>query len=58
MPDMKELKEVVFSMSPHSASVLDGMNGRFFQASWTIINKDLLKVVQTFLCPSTSHKLA
>ncbi|XP_019260254.1 PREDICTED: uncharacterized protein LOC109238270 [Nicotiana attenuata] len=30
-PEMEELKQVVFSMSPTSAAGLDGMNGKLFQ---------------------------
>lgn len=50
MLDMTELKSVVFSMSPHSASGLDGMNGKFFQASWEVIKFDLLAVINVFFC--------
>lgn len=50
MPDLQELKTVVFSMNPYSATGPDGMNGKFFQSCWDIICKDLLKVVQSFFC--------
>lgn len=48
MPTMEELQQVVFSMSPHSAAGPDSMNGKFFQACWSIIKDDLLTVVQSF----------
>lgn len=45
IPDIDELKLVVFSMNPHSAVGPNGMNGKFFQSCWDVINKDLLAVI-------------
>lgn len=50
MLDIEELKQVVFSMSPHSGVGPDGMNGKFFQACWNIINRVLLAIVPVFFC--------
>ena len=36
LPSFEELKEVVFSISTHSAPRPDGFNGVFFQKSWDI----------------------
>ncbi|KAH0734895.1 hypothetical protein KY285_010602 [Solanum tuberosum] len=48
MPNMKELKEVVFSMNPNSAAGPDSMNGCFFQKSWSIIKEYLMEVIKAF----------
>ncbi|KAG5585843.1 hypothetical protein H5410_046277 [Solanum commersonii] len=42
MPNLEELKKVIFSMNPNSAAGPDGMNGYFFQKCWNIIKHDLL----------------
>uniref|UniRef100_A0A8C0UC45 Reverse transcriptase domain-containing protein n=1 Tax=Cyanistes caeruleus TaxID=156563 RepID=A0A8C0UC45_CYACU len=49
-PTMIELKQAVFSMSPTSAAGPDGLNGKFFQCCWDIIQVDLLNVVKAFFC--------
>ena len=46
--NMKENKEVVFSMNPNSAVGPDCMNGYFFQKCWHIIKNDLMGVVHAF----------
>ncbi|XP_015084239.1 uncharacterized protein LOC107027648 [Solanum pennellii] len=48
VPDLDELKEVVFSMNPNSAAGPDGMNGYFFQKCWNIIKNDLIEVLHAF----------
>ncbi|XP_019223633.1 PREDICTED: uncharacterized protein LOC109205377 [Nicotiana attenuata] len=53
MPTMEELKQVVFSMNPNSAAGPDGLNGKFFQKCWEVIQHDLLKVVLAFFCGSS-----
>ncbi|KAH0772311.1 hypothetical protein KY290_016292 [Solanum tuberosum] len=50
MPNLEELKEVIFSMNPNSAAGPDGMNGHFFQKCWNIIKHDLLDVIHAFFC--------
>ncbi|XP_015160335.1 uncharacterized protein [Solanum tuberosum] len=50
LPNLEELKEVVFSMNPNSAAGPDGMNGYFFQKCWHMIKHDLLGVTQAFFC--------
>ncbi|XP_049348971.1 uncharacterized protein LOC125813526 [Solanum verrucosum] len=50
MPNLEELKEVIFSMNPNSAAGPDGMNGYFFQKCWNIIKHDLLDVIHAFFC--------
>ena len=48
-PCMDELKEVVFSINPNSATGCDGMNWYFFQRCWHIIKNDLMGGLQDFL---------
>ncbi|XP_049405105.1 uncharacterized protein LOC125868520 [Solanum stenotomum] len=50
MPTLEELKQVVFAMNPNSAPGPDGIGGKFYQACWNIIKKDLLAAVQSFFC--------
>ena len=50
MPNMQELKKVVFSMNPNSAPGPDGFGGKFYQSCWDIIKEDVLKAVQHFFC--------
>ncbi|XP_049348970.1 uncharacterized protein LOC125813524 [Solanum verrucosum] len=50
MPNLEELKEVVFFMNPNSAAGPDGMNGYFFQKCWHIIKHDLFGVTHAFFC--------
>lgn len=50
---MNELKEVVFSMNLTSATCLDGMNGKFYQACLEIIKFYLMKVLLAFFGGST-----
>ncbi|KAG5580329.1 hypothetical protein H5410_050956 [Solanum commersonii] len=47
MPNLEELKTVVFSMNPNSAAGPDGMNGYFFQKCWNIIKHDLLDLINS-----------
>lgn len=49
MPDHEEVKQAIFYLSSHSASGPDGMNGRFFQDYWSIINQDLFSCGSSFL---------
>lgn len=57
MPNMEELKQVVFSMSPNSAPGPDGIGGKFYQTCWHIIKEDLLAVVQYFFCGHEMPKI-
>lgn len=50
MPDIEELKYIMFSLRPYLAAGPHGINGRFFQAYWSVINNDLLAVAQAFYC--------
>nr|XP_004252203.1 uncharacterized protein LOC101264798 [Solanum lycopersicum] len=45
LPNIKGLKEVVFSMNTNSAAGPDGMNGYFFQKCWNIIKEYLMEVL-------------
>lgn len=57
IPDMDELKNVVFSMNHNSTAGPDGMNGYFFQKFWHIINTDLIGVIQAFFSGQMIPKL-
>ena len=48
LPNMEELKGVIFSMNPISAGGPDGMHGNFFQKCWHIIKDDLMGVFKAF----------
>ncbi len=43
---MEELKKALDGMDPDKAPGPDGFNARFYQTCWTIINKDLLRMVR------------
>lgn len=46
MPNMEELKQVVFSMNPNSAPGLDGIGRKFYQVFWNFIENDLFGALQ------------
>ena len=48
LPDMAELKEVVFALEADSAPGPDGFGAGFYQVGWDIIKSDLLEAVQAF----------
>nr|XP_027068031.1 uncharacterized protein LOC113693644 [Coffea arabica] len=48
LPDMAELKGVVFALDADSAPGPDGFGAGFYQACWDIIQSDLLEAVQAF----------
>ncbi|XP_055824484.1 uncharacterized protein LOC129893019 [Solanum dulcamara] len=56
LPNLEELRTVVFSMNPNSAAGPDGMNGKFFQECWEIIKEDLFRVVLSFFNGQTLPK--
>ncbi|WMV13570.1 hypothetical protein MTR67_006955 [Solanum verrucosum] len=50
IPNIDELRQVVFAMNPYSAAGPDGFGGKFYQVCWNIIKEDLLAAVQSFFC--------
>uniref|UniRef100_A0A0V0IU37 Putative ovule protein n=1 Tax=Solanum chacoense TaxID=4108 RepID=A0A0V0IU37_SOLCH len=50
IPNIDELRKVVFAMNPYSAAGPDGFGGKFYQVCWSIIKEDLLAAVQSFFC--------
>ncbi|XP_015169049.1 uncharacterized protein [Solanum tuberosum] len=50
IPNIDELRHVVFAMNPYSAAGPDGFGGKCYQVCWNIIKEDLLAVVQSFFC--------
>lgn len=49
MPELEEVKNVVFKLNGDSSSGPDGLTGRFYQSCWDIIGIDILALVQDFL---------
>ncbi|XP_071926081.1 uncharacterized protein [Coffea arabica] len=49
LPDMADLKGVVFALDIDSAPGSDGFGAGFYQACWDIIQFDLLEAVQAFV---------
>lgn len=49
IPDIDELKNVIFSMNPNSAVFPDVMKGYFFKKCWQIIKTNLMGLLNTFL---------
>ncbi|XP_060190777.1 uncharacterized protein LOC132620077 [Lycium barbarum] len=49
MPDEAEVKRAVFGLNGDSAGGPDGFTGRFFQACWEIIAKDLVTMQSGFV---------
>lgn len=47
-PTMRELKEIVFSISPDSTASPDGFSAHFFQICWELISYDLLEATEDF----------
>lgn len=39
LPTLQEVKDTVFSIDPDSAP--DGLNGKFYQSAWQIIENDI-----------------
>ncbi|XP_059295379.1 uncharacterized protein LOC132048699 [Lycium ferocissimum] len=49
IPDMEEIRNAVFNMSPSSAAGPDGYNGNFFHKCWTVIQEDIKNMVESHL---------
>ncbi|XP_060177978.1 uncharacterized protein LOC132607915 [Lycium barbarum] len=45
-----EIKSAVFGLNANSAGGPDGYTGKFFQATWDIIAKDVITMVHSFFC--------
>lgn len=56
IPTMEELKNVIFSMNPESATRPDRTNGRFHQFCWDIISRNSLHMVHGFSMVSPCQK--
>lgn len=48
IPDLQEIKEIVFSLDPNSTAGPDGFTALFFQTCWQIIAEDIGEAVQDF----------
>ncbi|KAL4384965.1 hypothetical protein GQ457_15G000650 [Hibiscus cannabinus] len=49
----KEIKDVLFSMNGNKALGPDGFTAKFFQAAWSVVGLDFLRVVQFFFATSS-----
>ncbi|XP_070043193.1 uncharacterized protein [Nicotiana tomentosiformis] len=47
-PEEDEIKEAVFSLSPHNTTGQDGFNGTFVQSCWKIIEREVIAFVKYF----------
>ncbi|XP_060211692.1 uncharacterized protein LOC132639246 [Lycium barbarum] len=56
-PTVDELKDVVYSMSSHSAPGPDGISGKFYHSCWEIIKDDLVLMVLDFFAVKILSKL-
>ncbi|XP_049368153.1 uncharacterized protein LOC125833035, partial [Solanum verrucosum] len=56
MPNIEELRQVVFAMNPSSAAGPDGIGGKFYQVCWNIIKEDILAAIQSFFCGNIMPK--
>lgn len=50
MPNLEEVRKVVFTMNTNSVAGPDWVNGKIFQVCWDNIKNDLLAVIQAFFC--------
>lgn len=50
LPNLDEVKRVVFELNGDSACGPDGFSGLFFQKCWDIIGEDITRVVRAFFC--------
>nr|XP_016434202.1 PREDICTED: uncharacterized protein LOC107760632 [Nicotiana tabacum] len=57
IPIEKEIKDFIFSLSPHSTAGPDGFNGTFFQSCWDIIQKEVTAFVIEFFTGKGLTKL-
>lgn len=48
IPTMQEIRDNVFSIDNESAPGPDGLNGCFYQATWSIISNDLSRAIEAF----------
>ncbi|XP_060216354.1 uncharacterized protein LOC132643852 [Lycium barbarum] len=49
-PEENEIKNAIFGLNVNSAGGPDGYTGKFFQATWEIIAKDIITMVHSFFC--------
>lgn len=46
IPEILEVRKVIFELNDRSASGTDGLPGQFYQTCWEIVGEDVFKVVQ------------
>ncbi|GAA0160574.1 reverse transcriptase [Lithospermum erythrorhizon] len=56
IPNLEEVKQVVFSLNKESVAGPDGFNGHFFHNFWDLIAGDMLQAVRCFLAGNPLHK--
>ncbi|KAG5610699.1 hypothetical protein H5410_021980 [Solanum commersonii] len=57
MPELEEVKNVVFKLNGDNASGPDGLTGRFYQSCWDIVGTDILTMVQDFFQDNSLPKI-
>lgn len=57
LPDMKEVKEVVFNIKGENACGPDGMSSIFYQYCWEIVWPDVVELVKDFFEENTLPKV-
>ncbi|XP_071928139.1 uncharacterized protein [Coffea arabica] len=50
VPEMEEIREVVFGMDGESAAGPEGLTGRFFTFAWEVVAEDVYEAVVSFFC--------
>ncbi|GAA0142555.1 hypothetical protein LIER_35590 [Lithospermum erythrorhizon] len=56
VPQLEEIKQVVFSLCKESAAGPDGFNGHFFHNFWNLIAGDMLQAAKYFMAGHPLHK--
>lgn len=55
IPEEEEVKNAVFGLNAKSAGGPDGYTGKFYQACWNIIAKNMTKMVKAFFFVDMSY---
>ncbi|GAA0168908.1 reverse transcriptase [Lithospermum erythrorhizon] len=56
VPELEEVRRVVFSLNKDSVAGPDGFNGHFFHNFWNLIAMEVLAVVRHFMAGSPLHQ--
>ncbi|GAA0156478.1 hypothetical protein LIER_13970 [Lithospermum erythrorhizon] len=56
VPELEEVRKVVFSLNKDSVAGPDGFNGHFFHSFWHLIAEDVLAAVRHFMAGNLLHQ--